>query len=105
MENLFSNFAGADLDRLIECIKAAKSAGLTLDKYTQAGVNQSSGNVWLWSEDWAGCVYCSIGFDVAWSHSCPECGTETDFDTYRELESFVSDHDGLCESCQESEKG
>ena len=99
MQNLFSEFQGAELDRLIECIKAAKIAGLTLDKYTQAGVNQSSGNVWLWSEDWPGCVYCSIGFDVQWSHSCPECGTETDFDTYQELESFVSDHDGLCKEC------
>ena len=99
MQNLFSEFQVADLDRLIECIKAAKKANLTLDKYTQAGVNQSSGNVWLWSEDWPGCVYCSIGFDVAWSHSCPECGTETDFDTYQELESFVSDNDGLCEEC------
>ena len=96
---LFRNFEGADLDRLIECIKAARQAGLTLDKYTQAGVNQSSGNVWLWSEDWAGSVYCSIGFDVAWLHSCPECGADTDFDTYRELENFVSEYEDECQNC------
>lgn len=36
MENLFQQFQGADLDRLIECIKAVRAAGLTIDKYTQA---------------------------------------------------------------------
>jgi hypothetical protein len=56
---------GADIDRLVECIKAARAAGLSIDKYTSAGVNDNSGNVWLASEDWTGCVYCSIGFDVA----------------------------------------
>jgi hypothetical protein len=99
--NIFEKFQGADLDRLADCIKAIRAAGLQVDKYTQAGVNQGSGNVWVWSEDWPGCVYCSIGFDVAWSHSCPECGTETDFDTYQEMRDFVDEHDGLCESCHE----
>lgn len=99
MNNFFENFTGADLDRLAECIKAIRENGLTTSKHTQAGVNQGSGNVWVWDEDWAGCVYCSIGFDVAWCHSCPECGTETDFDSYMELEEFVQEHDGLCKSC------
>ncbi len=99
MKNIFEQFAGADLDRLTECIKAIRAAGLCIDKYTQTGVNQSSGNVWVWSEDWAGCVYCSIGFDVAWMHACPDCGEETDFTTYDELIEFVEKHDCLCASC------
>ena len=51
--NLFEKFEGADLDRLVDCLKAVKSAGLTVDKYAQAGINQSSGNVYIWSEDFA----------------------------------------------------
>lgn len=104
MESLFEKFQGADLDRLAECIKAIRKAGLQVDKYTQAGVNQGSGNVWVWSEDWVGCVYCSIGFDVAWSWMCGDCGAEYDFDTYDEMDRFVSRQNDLtdcsgCESC------
>ncbi|UOF77940.1 mqsa mqsa for mqsr toxin [Caudoviricetes sp.] len=106
MTNLFEQFQGADLDRLAECLKAIKKAGLSTDKYTQAGVNQSNGNVWVWSEDWAGCVYCSIGFDVSWLWSCPNCGEEYDFETYQEMEDFASEqyekHDG-CKACCEEE--
>jgi len=106
MDNIFETFSGADLDRLTDCIYAVRKAGLSIDKYAQAGVNQSSGNVYIWSEDWAGCVYCSIGFDVNWSYSCPECGEEFDFDTYQELEAFANDcneHDGKCTSCRDEE--
>jgi hypothetical protein len=102
MENLFEQFSGADLDRLTDCIKAIRSAGLTIDKYCQAGVNQSSGNVWVWSEDWPGCVYCSIGFDTAWSYSCGECGEEYEFDTYAEMEAFAQSQDEGCPACAES---
>lgn len=102
--NLFEQFEGADLDRLVECIKAVKAAGLSLDRYCQAGVNQSSGNVFIWSEDWPGCVYCSIGFNVAWSYSCGNCGEEFDFETYADLCEYAdlcNDHDQCCESCGE----
>ena len=44
-QSLFEQFAGADLDRLAECLKAIRQNGLTTSPYTQAGVNQSSGNV------------------------------------------------------------
>jgi hypothetical protein len=97
--NFFEQFQGADLDRLSECLKAIRAAGLKTDKYTQAGINQNSGNVWVWSEDWVGCVYCSIGFDVNWSYSCPECGEEYDFETYPELVEYVEKMDGHCDSC------
>ena len=99
MENLFAQFQGADLDRLADCIKAIRKAGLQTSKHTQAGVNQSSGNVWVWDEDWQGCVACSIGFNVFWCHSCPECGEEYEFDTYSELQEYVEKHEGQCEAC------
>lgn len=102
MDNIFEQFSGADLDRLVECLKAIKEAELKVDKYTQAGVNSNSGNVWVWSDDWAGCVYCSIGFDVQWSYPCPNCGEEHDFDTYADLLEYVNDYEYQdCESCKE----
>ena len=101
--NFFEQFAGADLDRLSDCLKAIRLAGLRTDKYTQAGVNQSSGNVWVWDEDWAGCVYCSIGFDVSWSYTCRECGEEFDFPTYAELEAFAEDNAEDCTMCRTEE--
>ena len=101
MENsLFEQFEGADLDRLLECLNAIKAAGKRVDRYTQAGVNQNSGNVWVWSEDWPGCVYCSIGFDVAWCYSCPECGEEHDFDTFEEMEEYASRYESSCKACK-----
>jgi hypothetical protein len=100
MTDLFEQFQGADMERLADCLVAIRKAGLKVDKFTQAGVNQSSGNVWVWSEDWAGCVYCSIGFDVQWSHSCWECGEEHDFDTYEQLEDYYNKyHMASCEEC------
>lgn len=99
MQNFFEQFSGADLNRLAECITAIRKAGLQITKHTQAGVNQSSGNVWVWDEDWAGAVACSIGFDVCWYHSCPECGEEYSFDTYSELQDYIEKHDGQCEAC------
>lgn len=98
--NLFEQFAGANLDRLAECIAAIRKAKLSTSKHTQAGVNQSSGNVWVWDEDWAGCVACSIGFDVSWWHSCSECGEDYVFNTYAELKAYIEKHDGQCETCK-----
>ncbi len=98
-ENLFSQFSGADLDRLVECIKKIRAEGLEIDQYAQAGVNPTSGNVYIWSDYWAGCVYCSIGFDVSWSYSCPECGEEYDFDTEQECRDYQEKHNYECESC------
>jgi hypothetical protein len=101
--NFFEQFAGADLDRLSECLRAIRAAGLKTDKYTQAGVNNSSGNVWVWSEDWAGAVACSINFDVFWVYSCRECGEEFEFDTYAELQAFAADNDEDCTMCRTEE--
>lgn len=99
MNNLFEQFQGADLDRLTDCIKAIRAAGLSIDKYTQAGVNESSGNVWVWSEDWPGCVYCSIGFDVQWSYPCSDCGEEHDFDSYDDMARYAAKWAAKCDAC------
>ena len=110
MENFFEQFQGADLERLADCLNAVKKAGLKTSKYTQAGVNESSGNVWLWDESWTGCVACSIGFDVFWVWSCSNCGEESEFQTYSELEEFVdeqnkkTDHEGCLQCCDEVEE-
>lgn len=102
--NVFEEFHGADLDRLAECIHAIRAAGLETSRFTQAGVNQGSGNVWVWDESWAGCVACSVGFDVFWVYSCPECGEEHEFKTYAELSAYVEQYDfQACEDCQDTE--
>jgi hypothetical protein len=100
MENLFEQFAGADLDRLTDCLQEIRKNGLKVDKWTQAGVNQGSGNVWVWSEDWPGCVYCSIGFDTAWSYSCPDCGEEHDFESFSDMSDYAERFDGYCSTCR-----
>lgn len=99
MQNVFAQFKGADLDRLIECLKAVRVAGLSTSAHTEAGVNQISGNVWVWDEDWAGCVACSLSGSVQWWHNCPECGAEFEFDTYQDLQGYIEDHNGCCENC------
>ena len=103
--NIFEQFNGADLDRLVLCLQRVRAEGLTVDKYSHAGLNNTSGNVYIWSEDWAGCVYCSIGFDVSWSYSCGECGEERDFATEQDCREYAEKHDYKCGSCNpESEE-
>ena len=99
--SLFEQFQGADLERLADCLVAIRKAGLSTSPYTQAGLNENSGNVWVWDEDWAGCIACSIGFDVFWVYSCPECGEEHEFETYLELENYVEQYETQCESCSD----
>lgn len=104
MQNLFEQFSGEDLDRLVECIKAIREAGLATSKHTQSGINQSSGNVWVWDENWQGCVACSIGFDVNWYHSCPECGNEESFSSYEDMCAYIEAHDGQCHKCHDTKE-
>lgn len=101
---LFEQFQGADLERLADCLSAIRKAGLRTSKYTQAGVNQSSGNVWVWDEDWAGCVVCSIGFDVFWVYSCGDCGEEHEFESYDDLAHYAAKWVGQCDSCSTNEE-
>lgn len=99
--SLFEQFQGADLERLADCLIAIRKAGLSTTPYTQAGLNENSGNVWVWDEDWAGCVACSIGFDVFWVYSCFECSEEHEFQTYLELENYVEQYETQCELCSD----
>lgn len=101
MQNLFEQFAGADLDRLTDCLQAIRRAGLTVDKYTQAGINHNSGNVWVWGECWSGSVYSDLAGNVRWSYFCHECGEEYSFETYQELEDYASEYEhSACQSCK-----
>lgn len=99
--SLFEKFQGADLERLADCITAIRKAHLSTSIYTQAGLNENSGNVWVWDEDWVGCVACSIGFDVFWVYSCPECGHEHEVEDYSDLEAYVNQYESQCEYCAE----
>lgn len=98
--SIFNDFSGADLDRLVLCIQRVRAEELTFDDNCQAGINQGSGNVYIWSDDWVGCVYCSIGMEVSWSYSCGECGEEYDFDTEAECREYAASHDYKCEACE-----
>jgi len=93
---------GVDAERLADCIKFASKQGLSIGEDTQCGVNQNSGNVWLWDEDWAGCVYCSIGFDVSVLWSCPNCGNEVDCETMDEAQALAESFskDDHCDECK-----
>ena len=97
--NIFQQFQGADLTRLIQCINKIKQEGLTLNEHCQAGVNKNSGNVYIYSEDWAGCVYTSIGFDTQWNYACPECGEEHDFNTENACQQYAKLYNHKCEFC------
>lgn len=104
--SLFEQFQGADLERLADCLVAIRKAGLSTSPYTQAGLNENSGNVWVWDEDWAGCIACSIGFDVFWVYSCPECGHEYEFEDYSDMNNYAqtcqsATMDGKCDECVE----
>ena len=93
---------GADAERLADCIKFAANHALEITEHTQSGLNEGSGNVWLWDEDWPACVYTSISFDTRMSWSCPECGEEVDCDTPKqadELNEHYNEVDG-CVECK-----
>jgi hypothetical protein len=99
MQSLFEQFQGSDIDRLTKCFSAIGKANLRMSKNTQAGVNQSNGNVWVWDEEWCGSVFCSINFSVLWCHTCSDCGEEYFFDDYSALAEYVESYEGYCEAC------
>ena len=100
---LFEQFQGADLERLTECLTAIRKAGLSVDKHTIAGVNENSGNVWVFSEYWVGCVACSIGFDVFWVYNCRDCGEEHEFATHAEMGAYYEEYWNDCHTCRTEE--
>ena len=100
---LTTEIYGADAKRLADCINFAAKNNLTITKHTQVGVNENSGNVWLWDEDWTGCIYQNIqnqGPFISWT--CPNCGEEFDCKTMIESDERTNwsyDHDDKCETC------
>lgn len=99
------NLKDGDLIKLAKLIIAVQKAGLTLNGHGEASVNPNSGNVYIWSEDWLGCVYIRPGSGAKprWNWSCSNCGHEVDFPTYKALEKFSERtgkrYDDECEEC------
>lgn len=85
--NITNKIQGADAERLADCIKFAAKHNLSITEHTQCGVNENSGNVWLWDEEWPACIYQDISFSgVCFSYSCFNCGDEQDCETISEVE-------------------
>ena len=57
MENFFEQFHGRELRRLIECITKLEAEGLTTTRYTDAGINSRSGNLYVWDESWSASIF------------------------------------------------
>lgn len=96
-----NEIAGADAERLADCIQFAAKHGLSVGKHTQAGLNESSGNVWLWDEDWPATIYEGLCMDEpCFSWACLECGEEQDADTLAEIEA-MQEHFNEYERCKE----
>ncbi len=104
---IITDISGQDALRLCDCIEFASKQGLSIGEDTQVGINENSGNVWLWDEDWAGCIYQDIGFSGAcFSWSCPDCGEEVDCANLSELnekQAYFEQHE-CCEACNDEPK-
>lgn len=57
----------------------ASKIGRDVSGYGMIDVNKSSGNVYLWLEDYPDCMYIGLNDDaVCYGLNCPECGHEWD---------------------------
>jgi predicted RNA-binding Zn-ribbon protein involved in translation (DUF1610 family) len=104
---LTNTFTGADASRLSDCIQYAAANDLKITEHTQAGINQNSGNVFLWDEDWPACIYVGLGDSKAtMSWSCPNCGEEVDCDKgdAEDLNEYYNSHDA-CTHCLDKSSG
>lgn len=97
---MFSEFYGNDLLRLTSCIIAIRDAGLSTTKHTHFGINENSGNVWVWDEDWIGCVFCVLNGGVFWCLNCSNCGNEEIFDNYIEMTKYSLQNYDDCRICR-----
>ena len=101
---LENNLRNAETVRLAKLILWIAEQGHELPEEAAAAVNPSSGNVYIWSEDWAATPYITMGGHTAWLYSCPNCGNEEDFDTLDKAETYLQEHDGECEECHEADE-
>lgn len=62
--------------------RVTEKLGWDLSGYGQTGVNTSSGNTYVWLEDYPVTPYIGLSGDdeVCYLFSCPECGEEWDID-------------------------
>lgn len=105
MENFFEQFHGRELRRLIKCITKLEAEGLTTTRYTDAGINSRSGNLYVWDESWSACIFIgSEGSEPTWCYPCFECGEEHMFDTHKEAQEYAQTYDHQCESCNPKER-
>ncbi len=91
-------------------ITEASRLGRDVSGYGMCDVNSSSGNVYLWLEDYQVTLFigCCDGDDVRYNWSCGYCGAEFEFDgelpSENELEEWVESlqrNDGEhCEECE-----
>jgi len=93
-----NEFNGVDALRLAKLIQFVADQGKTISEHTLAGINQSSGNVYLYEEAWGGTPYVFDGAPC-WSYFCGECGEEHDFDTLEEIEHYQEEYEQQCEAC------
>lgn len=63
-------------------ITKASDLGMDVSGYGEAAENQTSGNVYLWLEDYDFTLYIGLGSDTVWaSWSSPYDGEETETET------------------------
>lgn len=75
--------------------------GWDLSGYGQADVNQSSGNTYVWLEDYPVTPYIGLGSDdeVCYLFSCPNCGEEWDVE---ESKVKAEIYPKRCKACKKS---
>ena len=71
-----SKFCDWELKKLMKLINLA----IDIDfDFQECGLNENSGNVWLFSYDYASCLFADINGSVGVSVTCGECGCESEF--------------------------
>jgi len=66
-----------DLTKVAKLILKARVLGMDVSGYGFADVNNNSGNVYLWLEDYPFCLYIGLGSDKIMANwSCPIDGEE-----------------------------
>lgn len=101
-ENMSSN----EIVKIGNLISFAGAIGMDVSGYGEAAVNKTSGNVYLWLEDYNFCLYIPTCGDqsVQACYSCPHDGEETIIDaTSMSLEQIEQWAYDLCDLSQAKE--
>jgi hypothetical protein len=81
--------------------RISEKLGWDVSGYGQADVNQSSGNTYVWLEDYPVTPYISLSGDdeVCYLFSCPECGEEWDIEESKVKANIFPKR---CKACKKS---